>query len=62
MTDFQHIAPPPRVTEHKTRESRLVGSDEMPLLERLDGEITRRGEFPFAAGKGGGGSVAEKAM
>jgi len=51
MTDIQSNAPPPlRVTEGGTRESQPVEAGEVPPVKRLDGEVVRQGELPFAAG------------
>ena len=52
MADFESNAPPPhRVTEGGTRGSQSVeADDEMPLVKRLDGDITRQGVLAFVGG------------
>ena len=40
----------PRTAKHGARESQSVEVDEIPLVKRLDGEVVRQGEIPFAGG------------
>ena len=65
MPDFQSTVPPPRTTEHETRESRLVGFDETPLRTGWEGHETEGdpifgGRECLRAGKGSGRSMAEE--
>jgi len=40
----------PRPVKHGTREIQSVDVNEIPLVKRLDGEVMRQGEIPFAGG------------
>jgi len=39
-----------RALKHGALESQLIGVDTMPLVKRLDGEVTKQGDLAFAGG------------
>jgi hypothetical protein len=52
LNDQNHEPPLPRQTsEHGSPESRSVEGNQPPPAKRLDGEVTRQGDIPFAEGR-----------